>query len=679
MGSESVNNMATQTTKVDPELNDVLRFKTERVNIINVDPRSTMFVFWFIVSCYFPVLTACLGPIANAFSVACVVEKWRTKVDIVDGVTHDIKISDPRGVFAVNIISLVLGFVSNIILLLHFANKISYKKSQLLNVVGWTTAGIMLITDVIICGKNDLPQGYSKTIGFWFAAITSALYMGCTFTLSVHYVGYVYGKYPPKFNLIKNERAVMVFTVILSLWLIWGAGLFSSLLHISYCDALYFTVVSILTIGFGDILPNSVATKIMVLVYSLNGVILLCLIVAMTRSIIMNSLGPIFFFHRMEASRHRIYKIISRDNVKMTPKESFYLMKHIKRVSRRKQIAFSLASTIFIFIVFLLVGALVFSFAEDWSYFNSMYFCFLCLLTIGYGDYAPKTGAGRAFFVLWAIAAVPLMGAIISTVGDVFYRMATSLDLSIGRRFHLDVKAVILKNRSTFNLMKINSGEIILASEEEIEGESGEESDEIDVIPDEGDSEENEHVNVDSRNVSIDMNRIDFTPTRLNSVITPEYTHYMCGASSTSFKSETETYLEDEYSKLMKIQRLVQNLSHISELYASPKDEALSYTQWTDLFRECIHDQNNNMLEKPNFWISNETPLKYPLDEVKYAISKIFKKVRKITAEMLVSEKLVYERIHRKVEEQDMEYDIENTSSTISNSGNKSRRRSKSL
>ena len=40
----------------------------------------------------------------------------------------------------------------------------------------------------------------------------------------------------------------------------------------------------------------------------------------------------------------------------------------------------------------LLLPALFFSLTEDWGYFNSLYFCFITLTTVGLGDYTPGDG-----------------------------------------------------------------------------------------------------------------------------------------------------------------------------------------------------------------------------------------------------------------------------------------------
>lgn len=146
-------------------------------------------------------------------------------------------------------------------------------------------------------------------------------------------------------------------------------------------------------------------------------------------------------------------------------KLAFDLMKCIRRTASRKQHWFSLSMTVTIFMGFWLLGALVFKFAENWSYFNCVYFCFLCLLTIGYGDFAPKTGVGRAFFVIWALGAVPLMGAILSTVGDLLFDISTSLDIKIGDSFNNKIKSIVFKGRQRALSLMVNTGEIFEESD----------------------------------------------------------------------------------------------------------------------------------------------------------------------------------------------------------------------
>ena len=68
------------------------------------------------------------------------------------------------------------------------------------------------------------------------------------------------------------------------------------------------------------------------------------------------------------------------------------------------------------------VGAVVFWKAEHYtqnlSYFQALYFCYVSLLTIGYGDLSPKSNAGKPFFIVWSLIAVPTMTILISDMSD---------------------------------------------------------------------------------------------------------------------------------------------------------------------------------------------------------------------------------------------------------------------
>jgi potassium channel subfamily K len=49
-----------------------------------------------------------------------------------------------------------------------------------------------------------------------------------------------------------------------------------------------------------------------------------------------------------------------------------------------------------------------------------MYFCFISLLTIGYGDFEVSSPAGKAAFVFWAFLAVPTMTILVASMGATF-------------------------------------------------------------------------------------------------------------------------------------------------------------------------------------------------------------------------------------------------------------------
>ena len=56
--------------------------------------------------------------------------------------------------------------------------------------------------------------------------------------------------------------------------------------------------------------------------------------------------------------------------------------------------------------------------SQHLSNFQALYFCYVSLLTIGYGDLSPRSNAGKPFFIVWSLIAVPTMTILISDMGD---------------------------------------------------------------------------------------------------------------------------------------------------------------------------------------------------------------------------------------------------------------------
>jgi len=103
-------------------------------------------------------------------------------------------------------------------------------------------------------------------------------------------------------------------------------------------------------------------------------------------------------------------------------RDRFNTMRAIQDDNKRFKRYFSLGMSIIAFGMLWCLGAVVFMRAEQdtqhMSYFDALYFCYVSLLTIGYGDFSPKSNAGKPFFVVWSLIAVPTMTLLISDLGD---------------------------------------------------------------------------------------------------------------------------------------------------------------------------------------------------------------------------------------------------------------------
>ncbi|KAK7518266.1 potassium channel-like protein [Phyllosticta citriasiana] len=103
-------------------------------------------------------------------------------------------------------------------------------------------------------------------------------------------------------------------------------------------------------------------------------------------------------------------------------KDRFDTMRKIQKRTANFRRWTALTLSILAFGILWLMGAVVFWQAEQetqgMTYFQALYFCYVSLLTIGYGDLAPKSNAGRPFFVVWSLVAVPTMTTLISDMSD---------------------------------------------------------------------------------------------------------------------------------------------------------------------------------------------------------------------------------------------------------------------
>lgn len=66
----------------------------------------------------------------------------------------------------------------------------------------------------------------------------------------------------------------------------------------------------------------------------------------------------------------------------------------------------------------MICGAFLFSYFEQWRWFDSLYFVVITMATIGYGDFVPQTDPGKFMSMIYAMMGVPLFVYITSMMID---------------------------------------------------------------------------------------------------------------------------------------------------------------------------------------------------------------------------------------------------------------------
>ncbi len=82
-------------------------------------------------------------------------------------------------------------------------------------------------------------------------------------------------------------------------------------------------------------------------------------------------------------------------------------------------------------VVLLVTGVIFYCLVEHWSVVDSLYFCVTTLTTVGFGNPAPTTDAGKLFTVVFVLSGVGMFLAVINGVGRAAVKNQVE---SIGRR-----------------------------------------------------------------------------------------------------------------------------------------------------------------------------------------------------------------------------------------------------
>lgn len=279
--------------------------------------------------------------------------------------------------------------------------------------------------------------------------------------MSITFWGALAGHYPKDFILSLSQRTLMLQTILVLIYLHVGSSVFSTIEGWGYLDTVYWADVTLFTIGFGDFEPSTNLGKALTIPYAIVGIISLGLVIDAVRSLTLDG-GKRRVLARIEEKKRRrfVQKIAQRGGdeilvpIQEEPefsreqtdksisseferrKAEFTLMRKIqaKAATRRKWMALGISALVWL--VFWMVGAVVFMQAEKpyqgWTYFDAFYFCFIAYTTIGYGDLVPVSNAGKSFFVFWSLMALPTITVLISHAGSTVIKIVRDSTIRLG-------------------------------------------------------------------------------------------------------------------------------------------------------------------------------------------------------------------------------------------------------
>eukprot|EP00163_Fabomonas_tropica_P009944 TRINITY_DN19882_c0_g1_i1.p1 TRINITY_DN19882_c0_g1~~TRINITY_DN19882_c0_g1_i1.p1 ORF type:complete len:311 (-),score=118.94 TRINITY_DN19882_c0_g1_i1:243-1175(-) len=189
--------------------------------------------------------------------------------------------------------------------------------------------------------------------------------------------------------------------VVLFITMIIGALVFYALEdNWSFKEAMWFTIITSTTIGYGEFAPSTTESRLFWFFYSLISLGVTGYAVSVVGDVVLSF------------AQARLRQAGLADN-----KKSF--------IGRYAKLIASLFSFIFILLVF---AAIVQAFEKEshldttrakfHTYGDTLYFMFTTLTTIGYGDIVPTTDGGRAFTSLAALLGLGVLGVLVGQLGE---------------------------------------------------------------------------------------------------------------------------------------------------------------------------------------------------------------------------------------------------------------------
>ncbi|KAK5991828.1 Outward-rectifier potassium channel TOK1-like protein [Cladobotryum mycophilum] len=421
---------------------------------------------WWFLSSVFPLIAGTLGPVASAFSICALAQPWRQHLVPGGDIQEASFITDPPWLTAANAVQLAVAIVSNVFLLFNMARRVRFSIAQPITILGWYISAIVLISltatasGPLLEGIEFIEDELIWSQSFYYAIWAAILYFIDASLMAVTFWGAASGHYQKEFKLTSSQRTLMLQTIMLLIYIHLGARIFCSIEGWGYLDAVYWADVSLFTIGFGDYAPETTLGRALVIPYALIGITSLGLVIGAVRSLTLEG-GRQRLTARMEEKirQRTIRKMLHKGNDEILEpvrreseafpapssqisaefsrrKAEFSLMRKIQsKCSFRKRWT-SLVISAGAWLILWLIGAVVFEKAErhyqNWTYFESFYFCFEAWTTIGYGDLTPVSNAGKSFFVFWSTLALPIMTILISHAGNTVIKFVRNGVLRLG-------------------------------------------------------------------------------------------------------------------------------------------------------------------------------------------------------------------------------------------------------
>ncbi|GJJ10621.1 hypothetical protein Clacol_004848 [Clathrus columnatus] len=242
---------------------------------------------------WLPILSGVTIPFSILLQIPGCTERWFVPllplkyVRTLDNQTVQSR-QNPPILLAANIVAMIAALAANICLIIRFLEK-KVKRMTIISLCLLSVHDVINVVAVTIFGiEHRFNDGFTYGQPYWLVVASTVVSLFTTVTL-------LWDLWKtPDFSksgsgLTHKQRSLVVIVIVLLCWITFGGLVNSILLHLTYIDGLYFTVVSIETIGFGDIHPNSTSSRIFAIIYNSIGIITIGIAISTARETVIES------------------------------------------------------------------------------------------------------------------------------------------------------------------------------------------------------------------------------------------------------------------------------------------------------------------------------------------------------------------------------------------------------
>ncbi|KAF9170767.1 Potassium channel [Mortierella sp. AD011] len=257
--------------------------------------------------------------------------------------------------------------------------------------------------------SHKLTLGTEYSHGFLTCVITAVLSVIVAVMLTIDWRrGF------PSAGLSATLKALIISSFLMTAVLIIGAATYMWLEDWTFDQAVNFCIVSFSTIGYGNLSPRSVAGQIVFFFYGILGISTIGFFIVSLRNAVIEQLE----WRLIEdfSKPAHIIRVQTRMSAKDLPYPRARLEEEqkVKATIKRTMII----RMVIIWIVLWFGGAGVFCAFENWTFLESLYFCYVTLTTIGFGDYVLTEPGSIEFWNIYVFVGLTIFTYILSLFSE---------------------------------------------------------------------------------------------------------------------------------------------------------------------------------------------------------------------------------------------------------------------